>query len=151
MLRHRDRIDAAGTAVVVVHDSREQVCSGMLHDLDIPYPVVVDAELRAYRGWGLGEASAARTYLSPRIVFDYARMMLGGERPLRTGGDSMQLGGDFVVGADGRMTYAHPQTGVDDRPPTGLLLRELEAAAAASSAASSQSSGGRRPGLPVGG
>lgn len=129
MLRQRERIDRAGTAVVVVHDSAERVRSGFLRDLEVPYPVLIDAELRSYGGWGLGRASAARALLSPRVALGYARRMLGGERLTTPGSEPLQLGGDFVVDGAGALTYAHPQSDVDDRPPVALLVRELEAAA----------------------
>jgi hypothetical protein len=58
----------------------------------------------------------------------YARLLLGGERLQRLGRDSLQLGGDFVVGPDGVVAWARPQR-ADDRPPVGVLLVELERAA----------------------
>lgn len=129
MLDHRERIDRAGTAVVVVHDGPDRLRGGMLRGLDVPYPVVVDEALRSYNDWGLRRASAGGTLLSPRVALGYARRILAGERLTRPGHDPLQLGGDFVVGAGGTIAYAHPQAGVDDRPPVGVLLRELEAAA----------------------
>ncbi len=133
MLDHRSRIEAAGNAVIVVHDPPALLHETMLRDLDLPFPVVVDLEMSAYRAWGLGRASFASTYLVPRVVAFYARRALRGER-LRTGTDPRRLGGDFVIDAGGGIAYAHPQASVDDRPPVGRLVRELERAAATSSA-----------------
>jgi hypothetical protein len=130
VLRHRERIDAAGTAVFVVHDSAKRVREWMLKDLDVPYPVLVDLEMSSYRRWGMGHAAAVST-LAPRVVLGYARKILFEREQLRMGTDPTQLGGDFIVGRDGVLAYAHPQTAVDDRPPAGLLLRELESAARA--------------------
>jgi AhpC/TSA antioxidant enzyme len=129
VLEMRERVDAAGTAVVVVHDRAERLARGLLRDLDVPYPVVIDLERRAYRDWGLRRASIPSTYLAPRIWLGYAQRMLRGE-PLRPPGrDTLQLGGDFVVDAGGTVVYSHPQRAADDRPPVGVLVRELEAAA----------------------
>ncbi len=130
MLRQQERIDAVGSVVVVVHDSRERVCAGFLKGLDVPYPVLVDPELASYRTWGLANASAAGTFLSPRVALGYAkRLLVDRERLPRPGSAMLALGGDFVVNAEGQIAYSHPQQSVDDRPPVGVLVRELEHAA----------------------
>lgn len=121
-------MDAAGTAVFVVHDEPQRIRDWMLRDLDVPYPVLVDVGIGAYRAWGLGRAGQVSA-LAPRVVLGYARKLLFEGERLRLGSDPVQLGGDFVVGPDGRLSYSHPQTAVDDRPPAGLLVRELERAA----------------------
>ena len=123
-----------GQVVVVVHDEPERVVAGVLNGLDLPFPVVVDRQKRAYRDWGLRRASRRATLLSPRLWTEYARMVLGrGERLGRPGRDVLQLGGDFVIEAEGTVAYSHPQAGADDRPPAGVLVRELERAAGAPS------------------
>jgi len=127
VLQHSARIDAVGTAVAVVHDPPELLRRTMLRDLEIPYPVLIDRELGAYRRWGLGRAGRARTLLSPHVLAGYARFLRGGER-LGGGSQPWQLGGDFVIASDGRVAYSHPQRTVDDRPAVGLLVRELERA-----------------------
>ncbi len=128
MLDYRSRIEAVGSAVIVVHDEPALLGETMLRELDIPFPTLVDLEMRAYRAWGLGRASFTSTYLMPRVLAFYARRALRGER-LHTGTDPRRLGGDFVIDAAGQIAYAHPQASVDDRPPVGLLVRELERAA----------------------
>lgn len=131
VLSQRERIDAVGTAVFVVHDSPERVLGGFLRGLEVPYPVLVDSELDAYRSWGLRRASWRATYLSPRIIGAYARrVVLHGERLPRPGSHTLQLGGDFVIDRNGRIALAHPQRAADDRAPAIKLVRELEAAAA---------------------
>jgi len=127
VLHHSARVDAVGTAVVVVHDPPQLLGRTMLRDLQIPYPVLIDRELDAYRRWGLGRAGRARTLLSPQVLEGYAKFLLRGER-LGGGSQPWQLGGDFVIAADGRVAYSHPQRSVDDRPAVGLLVRELERA-----------------------
>ncbi len=128
VLRDEDRIRAAGATVVfVVHDDPGRVRAGLLADIDVPYPVLVDLQRRAYSDWGLRRASFARIYLSASVWLSYARMLRHGE-PLRKGGrDTLQLGGDFVVGRDGRLVYSRPQE-ADDRPPVGVLVAALEKA-----------------------
>jgi AhpC/TSA antioxidant enzyme len=128
VLDHRDRVARTGaTAVFVVHDPPEQVRAGLLRDLDLPWPVLVDLDQVAYRAWGLRRAAFPGVWLDPGVWARYARLLFGGERLRRLGGDTLQLGGDFVVDASGVITWARPQH-ADDRAPVGVLLLELELA-----------------------
>jgi hypothetical protein len=125
VLSYRDRIEAAGGVVLAVaFESPERMLSGV----DDPWPVLIDRERVAYRAWGLRRAS--RLQLA-RLgwVLGYARMVARGGRLARPGHDVLQLGGDFVIDRDGVVVLAHPQSGFDDRPPAGVLVRALEAAA----------------------
>ena len=125
------RIEAAGAGVlVVVHDSPERVRAGVLDGLAVPFPVLVDEQRTAYRAWGLRRAPFWRVYLAPAVWRQYWQLVRSGERLRRLGRDTLQLGGDFVVGRDGRLAYARPQQ-ADDRPPVGVLVQELERAARA--------------------
>lgn len=129
VLARRDRIGAIPAEVLLVaFDEPELLRQTLLRDLDCPYPVLVDRDGASYRRWGLGRAPVSRIWLDPRVWLAYARLIAGGERPRALGRDTLQLGGDFVVGPDGTIVYARPQER-DDRPPVAVLLRELEAAA----------------------
>ena len=60
----------------------------------------------------------------PRVWRDYARLLRKGarfERP-KAHEDTLQLGGDFVVGRDGRLVLAFRSKGPDDRPSVDALL-----------------------------
>lgn len=116
----------SGTAAAVVHDEPRLVRSGLLRDLDPAFPVLVDAERSAYRRWGLGRASFAATYLTPRVWTEYVRVAVGEFHGIaRPGRDIRQLGGDFVVAPDGSVALSRPQAGQSDRPPVGELLRAM--------------------------
>ena len=129
VLHHRDRIARAGGSVVfVAHDTPQRVGAGLLRGIDLPWPVLVDLDRIAYRAWGLRRASFRTVWLDPTVWARYGRLLLGGQRLRRLGGDTLQLGGDFVLDADGVITWARPQH-ADDRPPVGVLLAELERAA----------------------
>lgn len=126
VVQREDRIRAVdGLAVFVVHDDPDLVSDTMLHGLDVPFPVLVDLERRSYHDWGLGRASFSDIWLDPNVWKQYARLLLGGERLRGSGRDPRQLGGDFVVGPEGRLVYARPQER-DDRPPVGELVEHLE-------------------------
>lgn len=129
VVSRRRRLEAAGaTAVFVAYDSAEALGRGMLSGVDSPYPVVVDESRRSYDAWGLTRAPWWRIWLDPNVWRQYRGLLASGERLSPLGRDTRQLGGDFVVGAAGRLVYARPQQR-DDRPPVGELLDALESAA----------------------
>lgn len=122
----KDRLDAAGaTAVFVSHDDPDAVRRLMLRDVDCPFPVAIDREKTAYRTWGLPSTPLSRIWLDPSVWRQYAKLLVSGERMRRSGGDQRQLGGDFIVGGDGVLTYSRPQRR-DDRPPVGELISVIE-------------------------
>lgn len=129
VLGYERQLDEADASVVfVTFDDPEPVRRGLLHGLDVPYPVLVDRERVAYRAWGLRRSSIAGIWLDPRVWARYASLVLHGERMRTLGSDTLQLGGDFVLDGDGVVVYARPQRR-DDRPPVGELLRALRSAA----------------------
>jgi hypothetical protein len=131
VLAHEERIRRCGGEVaVVVHDRPGRLAEGLLAGLDVPFPVLVDTERRAYDAWGLTRSAWWGIYLDPRLWGRYARLLLTGvERWRPRGTDPLQLGGDVVVAPGGTIVYARPQER-DDRPPVGELVRVVEEHAA---------------------
>lgn len=125
MCDRADRLDQLGAeAVFVVHDDAESVRGQLLDGLDVPFPVLLDEQRGAYTAWGLTRASWAGIWLDPGVWRAYARLLRSGERLRSAGRDTRQLGGDFVIAAEGRIAYSRPQRR-DDRPPVGELLNRV--------------------------
>ncbi len=97
-----------------------------LEETDSPYPLFLDAELKAYHLYGLRH-SRLRAW-SPRTLLYYARAWWRGE-PFKPGrGDAHQLGGDFIVDPQGILRLSHPSRDPTDRPRLAqiiTLLREI--------------------------
>jgi alkyl-hydroperoxide reductase/thiol specific antioxidant family protein len=128
VLQRRERLEAAGaTALFVAFDEPALLRRTLLAGLELPYPLLVDRDRRAYAAWGLGRASALKIWADPRVWVRYLHAVAGGERPTRFGSDTLQLGGDFVVDSAGLLAYARPQH-TDDRPPVAVLLAAVEEA-----------------------
>jgi hypothetical protein len=128
VLHHAERIDGLGTALFVAFDAPECLRESLLHGLEVPYPVLVDRERSAYRAWGLGRGSLLTIWGDPGVWRRYASELARGARLRRPVGDTLQLGGDFVVDPAGTVVFSRPQQR-DDRPPVAELLRALERAA----------------------
>ena len=84
---------------------------------------VADPDRAAYTAYGLGRNSVLRVY-GPRILWRYVRWGIEG-KPIKINGDTLQRGGDFVVGRDGRLTLAHTGRDQADRPPASVILAAL--------------------------
>lgn len=113
-------------ALFVVHDEPQLVRSQLLEGIDeLPFPVLVDRERRAYESWGLGRSPWWRVWLDPQVWKQYVQLIRSGHRIRGSGADTLQLGGDFVVAPDGTIAYSRPQRR-DDRPPVGELITVIE-------------------------
>jgi hypothetical protein len=126
----RDRyedIRRQGGEVLIVSFSPPAFLTMYLREQPLPFALVSDPSLRAYRAFGL-ERTTWRALLRPTVVVRFLRFLGRGwrlKRP-RKGEDVLQLGGDFVVDAQRRLVYAHRGSDPTDRPPVADLLRALE-------------------------
>ncbi|HET9528943.1 MAG TPA: hypothetical protein VFQ92_01225 [Blastocatellia bacterium] len=83
-----------------------------------------DPELAAYHAYGMGRHSVFEAY-GPRIIRQYLRWIVEG-KPLRmTRQDTLQRGGDFVVGSDGRLTLSQVGRDQAERPQVSEILDAL--------------------------
>jgi hypothetical protein len=69
-------------------------------------------------------------FLRPGVIWHYLKLIFRGWMPKGPdqGADVWQLGGDFVIAADGRLVYAHPSKNAADRPSNEELLQALRSA-----------------------
>ncbi|MEX2465438.1 MAG: AhpC/TSA family protein, partial [Gemmatimonadota bacterium] len=113
----KDRIEELGADVVfVAFDEPEALRSKLTEGIDLAFPLGFDPERVSYRRWGLQRAPWWKIWLDPKVWKTYAQLLASGQRLRGGGADPLQLGGDFVIAADGTVAYSRPQTR-DDRPP----------------------------------
>ena len=64
VIQARNEIERLGAGVIfVAHNDPELLTAKMLHDLELPYTLLLDPARTAYARWGLGEAGM-RSWLS---------------------------------------------------------------------------------------
>jgi AhpC/TSA antioxidant enzyme len=130
VLHHRDRIEAAGGVVLTVGFEK---LDRMVRGLDWPWPILLDRDHSAYERFGLGRAPVTELLKPTGWMRGYLREVRAGNvrgaMLSRPGRDMLQLGGDFVIDADGIVALAHASSEIDDRAPVGALVRALENAA----------------------
>ncbi len=118
----RDRLEEFGDAVVVLLTfTRQRNLRGYRGRLGLPYVVLADESRDAYRAYGLSRGPWWRVW-GPTTIRAYGRLLRGGGRLRRPTEDTLQLGGDFVVGRDGRLVYVYRSKGPADRPPVDDLI-----------------------------
>jgi hypothetical protein len=86
---------------------------------------VADPTLSVYHAYGLGRNSAFKVY-GAKILWQYAIWASQGKPIKRSGGDTLQRGGDFVVGRDGRLTLSHVGDDQSERPSIEAVLAALQ-------------------------
>lgn len=90
--------------------------------LDLDFPVLSDPTRTAYEQYGFGRGSVRRVW-GLRSARMYLSLGRGGIRGLRVPTeDTLQLGGDVVIGPDGTIRYLYRSAGPDDRPPVADLI-----------------------------
>ena len=95
--------------------------------LRLPFPIAADPDRLAYRAYGVGRGPGWRIW-SPRVIWQDIRLVARGrklQKP-RKNEDLSQLGGDFVIDAEGRLRYAHVCRSPADRPSVDELLRAID-------------------------
>lgn len=124
VLRHREQLDVQ---VVVVSFAPPELLERYAERFDLSGAVLLsDDERRAYAAFGFDRASVARAYLDPRVWWSYARLLVRGRRMEHSGQDTLQLGGDVLVGPDGRVAWVHRSQGPEDRPSVAELSAARE-------------------------
>jgi len=119
---------AAGADVILVacHDP-SSVMSQLMHDLQLPYTLLLDRERAFYTRWGIGVGSW-RHLLRPGLYWAAFRQKIGGHTNGAPPPNPYQLGGDFVVDRHGRLAFAHRLKSFYDRPPVARLLDAIRSA-----------------------
>lgn len=119
-------IQALGGEVLVVTFALPKLLAVFQAELPLPFPVVSDPERKAYQAFTLGSTTLGG-FLRPGVVWHYLKLMFRGWLPKGPDKDAdvWQLGGDFLVDAEGRLRYAHPSKDSADRPSNEELLKAL--------------------------
>lgn len=124
----RDRLDDLGdTAVAVVTFAAVERLAAHREHLDLPFPLLADPQRVVYGRFGLDRAPLWRIY-NPGTLRLYGRLLARGRRLRRPVDDTRQLGGDFVIDANGRLAAAFRPRSPDDRPPIGDLVAAVRRA-----------------------
>lgn len=126
MINRQKKIESLGAKVLVVaYDEPSLLSAKMLHDVALPFPLLLDRTRETYARWGMGRTGLTGAMLSPSLNWRYLKLLVKGERFLGFAPDMFQLGGDFLVDKQGTLAFAYRMRNNGDRIETGALLDEL--------------------------
>jgi len=130
---HYAEIVHLGGDVLAVSFAQPAQIGQYLKRTPLPFPLVSDPSLAAYRAYGL-ERTSWSALLGFRSILRYLRLIFRGWPPRRPnqGEDVLQLGGDFVLDRNGRVVYAYRSAESTDRPAMRELLEAIRIASAPS-------------------
>jgi peroxiredoxin len=122
------RKDELALRVVVVAFAPADVLAGYQRRLGLDHvPVLSDLERRAYRAFGFGRGAVVRVWLDPRVWWRYLSLIRRGRRPERVQQDTLQLGGDVLIDASGRVRWVYASRGPADRPSISAIQAARDA------------------------
>ncbi len=121
MRQRADDFAEAGAEVAVITFYPPQETDRYRRELDLPFNCLADPARRIYALYGLGRGGLGAVF-SAETWAAYARLVRGSARLRRPGRDIRQMGGDFVVAADGRIAFAHYSRTPADRPAIDAVL-----------------------------
>jgi hypothetical protein len=125
MSRHREQLPGRLACITFAESPLLHAFQG---ELSLGIRLYGDPSRAVYRAFGFGRGSVRRIWLDPRVWIRYAELLARGQRPGRSGQDTLQLGGDAVLDQNGRLHWIHRSAGPDDRPSVELIGAELRAA-----------------------
>ena len=122
MRRRKDELDAAGVIVVVVTFETNTIALDYARSHEMPWPVLVDPDRGLYAAYGIGRGSL-RAIWGPANWAPWLRGVLRGHLPRLATADTLQRGGDVVVGPNGIVALHHVSDGPADRPTVDAILQ----------------------------
>ena len=118
--QHTSDLEALKTNVVIISFGSPYNARLWEKETQSQFTLLLDPERNAYRAYGL-ERSMLRSW-GLNTFLTYSRLLLNGRKWRGIQGDSGQLGGDFIVNANGIIRLAYYSRDPSDRPSVSYLL-----------------------------
>ena len=124
MRQQYSEIQAKGTEVVAISFEPRDRLFQLTRQLQLPFPVLSDPERDVYFAYSLIQGSLLKIF-SPRTIWTYVKHFARLRRYEHAASDWRQLGGDFVLDADGTVSYEFRGQTPSDRPSVASLIAQL--------------------------
>lgn len=125
---HVPRLHAVGAELITLGNGTPEQAQWFVEDYDVETPVFTDPNLTSH-----GIVGARRTsFPDPRTMMAGVTAFAKGFRQTGVKGSATQLGGLFVITADGRMPYRYLSRYAGDHPDPEEALAIIEREAKAS-------------------
>lgn len=110
--------------MVLISFGTTQMAQAWIAETQTDFQFLLDPEMKSYQAYEL-DRSLLRSW-SPKIWFEYARLMIRGRKWRGIQGDSGQLGGDFIIDRSGIIRLAYRSFDPADRPKVSDILKLLD-------------------------
>ena len=125
LCQHQEDFNTRDTRVLIVSFGTLPAVQAWMRENCAYFTVLLDRERQVYNAYELERSYWRSRNLRTRWYYFTAK--LRGEKDGDSHGDDLdQLGGDFIIGKDGRFKLVHPSHDPTDRPSVELLLKTLE-------------------------
>ena len=123
LCQYQDEFKRLNTKVLIIAFGTLPLAQAWLEETCAPFRLLLDPERTVYQAYGL-KRSLLRSW-NPKTVWSYVQLLRAGRQWRGIQGDSTQLGGDFVVDADGIVRLAYRSRDAADRPSVEWLFTVL--------------------------
>jgi peroxiredoxin len=123
LCQHKDELEQLDVEVLLVSFSSKGYARRWINEVCSIFQLLLDREKVMYRTYGL-DRSFWRTW-NLKIAWSYVKLMRAGRRWQGIQGDSMQMGGDFIIDSEGVVRFAYRSRDPADRPAVEQLMRVL--------------------------
>lgn len=113
------------TEVVIVSFGTLPAVLNWLREACSSFEVVMDHDRAVYKAYGLERSYWRSRTLKTRWYY-FKAWLAGKQTHASHNEDTSQLGGDFIVGKDGKLHLVHPSHDPTDRPDVDALLGLLQ-------------------------
>lgn len=125
LCQNLDEIQALNTEVIIISFGSFPAAQAWLKETCTPFHILLDSERVVYRAYGL-DRSILRSW-GAKTIWRYVQLLASGRKWRGIQGDSAQLGGDFIVDANGVVRLAYRSHDPTDRPSIGYLMNQIQA------------------------
>ncbi len=124
LCQYRDRLKELHVNVFLISFGKREEAKIWLKETCPSFQLLLDRDRSVYRAYEL-KRSLFNSW-NPKTLWYYTRLLLTGTRWRGIKGDSIQLGGDFVIKPDGRFLLVYPSKEATDRPAVSEILALLK-------------------------
>lgn len=123
-MRQSAELAERGVGIVALFFSQVRRLPDYRTRFEIPdsIPLLADESRSVYTAYGMRVGSLRQIY-APEVLKKYFDLIRAGRKlRLKTDEDTRQLGGDMIVGADGRIILGHCSMNQADRPSLDTIV-----------------------------
>jgi len=117
-----------GVSVLVVSFGQREGARRWAEETKCPFPVLLDPHRKIYQAFGLYR-SVFKVWSISCLVYYAEQISTGRELPKpfeNIHDDPQQMGGDFLLSADGTVNFTHPSQAANDRPSIGQIINAVQ-------------------------